>query len=846
MRRAVWIGAGLYLLLLVASALLGPALAERVREAGLGEPGATRFSAAPGAELGGRTWGGAAERCVLILPGDAGARALTPLASTLANSLPQGRFVALPDLPGFGLSPPTPAPASLEADAEAVAHAVLPSCAQWDVVGHGRGGGVALALAETEAERIRSLVLISAPGVQELALLGSYELNHLVHGLQLALLRASEWAVPDFGSFARMRFNARFARAAWDSDLRPNRARLAALTVPVLIVHGRSDARVPSAAAREHARIVPQAELALLDGGHGLVRQQGAQVAARIDDFLRRVTVGRAASRDDATAERVASSQAAPPADARGGPRGALGWLLFVALVFAASMVSEDLTCIGVGLLVARGAVGLAGGSLAAGFALVVGDLLLYATGRGFGGLRLAARLRARARATWAGRRDLGAAAILASRFVPGTRLPTYVAAGAVHYPALRFSVLLAAAAAVWTPIVVGATAAGTLALDGLPMLRERALLAAGLAIALVLAVQRLALPALRYRGRRLLLARWRRWLRWEFWPIWAIYAAIVPFVAGLALRHRGLRLPLLANPGIALGGLAGESKAEILGALDPPAELGLALAVLPDGWTQHERLERAAAFAAEHGFPIVVKPDVGERGFDVAIARDRTAFEREVAQREGRVLLQEYAPGDEYGIYYVRMPGEPHGRVLSIAEKRMPVLEGDGVRDIEGLILEDPRTLPNAKRLLAANAPRLGEVPAAGERVAVVELGTHSRGCQFLDANALWSEALEARFDELSRGFDGFFLGRFDVRTLDVEAFAAGGAFKVIELNGLTSEPAHMYDPRYGFWDAQRVLRDHWRRAFEIGAAVRAGGTHVPGWAELLAGIRAHRSSVR
>jgi pimeloyl-ACP methyl ester carboxylesterase len=798
MRRAVWIGAGLYLLLLVASALLGPALAERVREAGLGEPGATRFSAAPGAELGGRTWGGAAERCVLILPGDAGARALTPLASTLANSLPQGRFVALPDLPGFGLSPPTPAPASLEADAEAVAHAVLPSCAQWDVVGHGRGGGVALALAETEAERIRSLVLISAPGVQELALLGSYELNHLVHGLQLALLRASEWAVPDFGSFARMRFNARFARAAWDSDLRPNRARLAALTVPVLIVHGRSDARVPSAAAREHARIVPQAELALLDGGHGLVRQQGAQVAARIDDFLRRVTVGRAASRDDATAERVASSQAAPPADARGGPRGALGWLLFVAL------------------------------------------------GRGFGGLRLAARLRARARATWAGRRDLGAAAILASRFVPGTRLPTYVAAGAVHYPALRFSVLLAAAAAVWTPIVVGATAAGTLALDGLPMLRERALLAAGLAIALVLAVQRLALPALRYRGRRLLLARWRRWLRWEFWPIWAIYAAIVPFVAGLALRHRGLRLPLLANPGIALGGLAGESKAEILGALDPPAELGLALAVLPDGWTQHERLERAAAFAAEHGFPIVVKPDVGERGFDVAIARDRTAFEREVAQREGRVLLQEYAPGDEYGIYYVRMPGEPHGRVLSIAEKRMPVLEGDGVRDIEGLILEDPRTLPNAKRLLAANAPRLGEVPAAGERVAVVELGTHSRGCQFLDANALWSEALEARFDELSRGFDGFFLGRFDVRTLDVEAFAAGGAFKVIELNGLTSEPAHMYDPRYGFWDAQRVLRDHWRRAFEIGAAVRAGGTHVPGWAELLAGIRAHRSSVR
>lgn len=60
------------------------------------------------------------------------------------------------------------------------------------------------------------------------------------------------------------------------------------------------------------------------------------------------------------------------------------GFLLFAALVFAASLVSEDLTCIGVGLLVARGHVGFGSGVAACAFALWLGDLALYGAGRLF------------------------------------------------------------------------------------------------------------------------------------------------------------------------------------------------------------------------------------------------------------------------------------------------------------------------------------------------------------------------------------------------------------------------------------------------------------------------------
>ena len=65
------------------------------------------------------------------------------------------------------------------------------------------------------------------------------------------------------------------------------------------------------------------------------------------------------------------------------------------------------------------------------------------------------------------------------------------------------------------------------------------------------------------------------------------------------------------------------------------------------------------------------------------------------------------------------------------------------------------------------------------------------------------------------------------DVLRASSEALRAGRDFKILELNGVTSEAAHMYDPKYGIRDAWRILADQWRVAFEIGAQRRrAGGT--------------------
>jgi len=52
-----------------------------------------------------------------------------------------------------------------------------------------------------------------------------------------------------------------------------------------------------------------------------------------------------------------------------------------------------------------------------------------------------------------------------------------------------------------------------------------------------------------------------------------------------------------------------------------------------------------------------------------------------------------------------------------------------------------------------------------------------------------------------------------------------AGRYIKVIELNGVTSEATHIYDPKMSLIDAYRVLFEQWRIAFEIGDRNRARG---------------------
>ena len=248
------------------------------------------------------------------------------------------------------------------------------------------------------------------------------------------------------------------------------------------------------------------------------------------------------------------------------------------------------------------------------------------------------------------------------------------------------------------------------------------------------------------------------------------------------------------------------------------------------DGAVPAYRLVRdareARQFMRERGleFPVVLKPDVGERGAGVAIIRTDRELEERLRNTAEPVILQQYAAGLEFGVFYFRYPNEPKGRILSITEKRFPELTGDGRHSLDELILRDSRAVCLAGAYARAARRPLHDRPAAGERIQLVEIGSHCRGAIFLDGSHLKTNALEAAVDRISQAHPGFYFGRYDVRTPSLADFQAG-RFQVIELNGVSAEATHIYDPAVSLLEAYRVLFRHWRLAFAIGDINRAHG---------------------
>jgi hypothetical protein len=80
-------------------------------------------------------------------------------------------------------------------------------------------------------------------------------------------------------------------------------------------------------------------------------------------------------------------------------------------------------------------------------------------------------------------------------------------------------------------------------------------------------------------------------------------------------------------------------------------------------------------------------------------------------------------------------------------------------------------------------------------------------------------------------------------VRSPSVAEFRRG-LFRVIELNGVTSEATSIYDPSHGPIDAYRTLFAQWRLAFAIGAENRERGVAPAKIGELARLIGRYRES--
>jgi membrane protein DedA with SNARE-associated domain len=515
-------------------------------------------------------------------------------------------------------------------------------------------------------------------------------------------------------------------------------------------------------------------------------------------------------------------------------PAAVAEWIPFAkaAGFFLATFVLEDVAAVGAGLLLATGGISWPAAFAACLLGIWSGDAGLYALGRYAGRewfersslCRFAAKVAESER--WFAKR--GTRILIFSRLVPGARLPTYLAAGFLRVPLTRFLSVTGVASCVWTLGILslaqtfGARLAdwlGTFKHASLPLLATGAVCFASLQV-----VRRASVNFDFHR----LATRLTRWRRWEFWPAWIFYPPVGIYCGWLALKYRGLALPTTANPGIFSGGVVGESKNAMLKELFATSPEFMARAELVTGDTLAARL-RSLDEACKRlglGFPLILKPDIGQRGVGVKLVGTQKQAEAYLRQTDAQLVVQRYIPGPyEVGVFYYRFPHEPRGHIFAITEKIFPKLTGDGRTTIAELIQRDPRARFMADRYLQRFIERRNEVLPAGEELKLVEAGNHAQGCIFRDGMRICSPELEARIDDISKRLSGFFIGRYDIRYACEDDLRAGKEFQIIELNGAASEATSIYDARNSIFAAYRTLFQQWDLVFAIGAANRTRG---------------------
>src|SRR5207247_10298560 len=154
-----------------------------------------------------------------------------------------------------------------------------------------------------------------------------------------------------------------------------------------------------------------------------------------------------------------------------------------------------------------------------------------------------------------------------------------------------------------------------------------------------------------------------------------------------------------------------------------------------------------------------------------------------------------------------------------------LPRITGAGVRTMAESTRATPRAALVGRTCLRRVAHRRSEILSEGEALKLVETGNHAQGCIFRDGGHLRTDALERVIDNISRKVPGFYIGRYDIRYENEEDFKQGRNFKIVELNGASSEATNIYDARNSLISAYRTLFRQWNLVFAIGAANRARG---------------------
>ncbi len=301
---------------------------------------------------------------------------------------------------------------------------------------------------------------------------------------------------------------------------------------------------------------------------------------------------------------------------------------------------------------------------------------------------------------------------------------------------------------------------------------------------------------------------------RFEFWPYWLFYFPLLFYGFWLALRAKSPTYFTATNPGMKYGGVMGESKIKVLSSIPKAYRPTSVLVHLP--MASYETMMKIRSNGLD--LPVIMKPDVGERGKDVELIHTLDELKKYLVGKTGDFIAQEFVEyTEEYGVLYYRMPNDTRGQVTSVVQKGFLTVTGNGTDTLGQLTKSEIRAVGRLDYLAEKFASSWEIILPADEKIRLEPIGNHCRGTSFHDANHLLGQQINATFDRIAQPIDGFFYGRFDLKVTSAQNLLSGRDIKILELNGVSSEVAHIYDPDYSLIQAWRDTARHMKIIWKI-----------------------------
>ena len=217
--------------------------------------------------------------------------------------------------------------------------------------------------------------------------------------------------------------------------------------------------------------------------------------------------------------------------------------------------------------------------------------------------------------------------------------------------------------------------------------------------------------------------------------------------------------------------------------------------------------------------FPVIAKPDIGYRGLLVKKIYNLEELNIYLTKYPINIIIQEFLDHkNECGIFYHKNPNAEKGKITSITLKKFLSVIGNGDSTLKELILQDKRAKRYLELFTEIHQEKLNSIPKKGKKVKLTAIGNHSKGTQFLCGGHLITKKLEQTFDSLSNEIAGWYYGRIDIKYNSFEDLENGENFKILEINGIISEPTHIYDSdNYTYFQALKAIRTHWKSLYDV-----------------------------